>query len=139
MRKEVVPVDDQSSTLQSSNDPLPGSLALEQQKEAPPAVHPLGVMTSSPLRVTRSSASPSRNEHSSKDEIMNVSPIAINTQNQQSQWGMVFTDNTVVRSAPPLAAEGQSPGIGESQPQNDRKMFLVFVKVLLKYLEKNRR
>eukprot|EP00977_Amphora_coffeiformis_P013747 scaffold3667_cov180-Amphora_coffeaeformis.AAC.8 len=52
MRKETIPVDDQSSTLQSSDGPLPGSLALELQKEAPPAaVHPLGVMTSSPLRV----------------------------------------------------------------------------------------
>mmetsp|Transcript_10433 Transcript_10433/g.20006 ORF Transcript_10433/g.20006 Transcript_10433/m.20006 type:complete len:213 (-) Transcript_10433:125-763(-) len=136
MRKETIPVDDQSSTLQSSDGPLPGSLALELQKEAPPAaVHPLGVMTSSPLRVTRSMVA-SRNENSSKAKIVNASPNRMNEKTQQSQTGRGFADDTLICSAPIAAEESQPPGVVVSQPQNERKMFLVFVKVLLKYLEK---
>jgi len=133
MRKETIPVDDQSSTLQSSNGALPRSLALEQQKEAPPAVRSLGVATSSPRRVTRSMVA-SRHENSSRNKRKNISTNAQNERNQKSESGGPFPDALVCSA--PLESERQSPGGLMSQPQNERKMFLVFVKVLLKYLEK---
>lgn len=145
MRKEAVLIEDQRSTLTSSatHSSLWGaSRTFAEQKETPPAAaRPLRASSPSPSSSSSSShdttgyLADSPDEHLSRDEIVNVSQVTQNEQNQPQREGDIVSDARL-RAAPP---ERQQAPVGEvvsRGAQNERKMFLVFVKVLLKYLEK---